>query len=119
MSKNAVAKGYEYLAITDHSQRLRVANGLDPRRLRCQLDEIDRINESIDEMTVLKGIEVDILKDGRHDLPNEVLAELDLTVCSVHFVFNLSKEEQTERILRAMDNPYFKALKTSIMTIRL
>ncbi len=106
LSEAALDRGYEYLAITDHSQRLRVAHGLDPKRLRRQIADIDRQNEATTGLTLLKGIEVDILKDGSLDLPDEVLAELDLTVCSVHSGFNLARGKQTERILKAMDNRY-------------
>jgi len=106
MAEAAKALGYQYLAITDHSKRLTVAKGLDEARLRRQMEQIDRINDSLDGIVLLKGIEVDILEDGSLDLPDSVLRELDLTVCSVHYKFNLSKKEQTDRILRAMDNPY-------------
>src|SRR5690606_13901199 len=75
--------GYEYLAITDHSQRLTVANGLDPKRLSAQIREIDRLNEEFEKehprIRILKSIEVDILKDGRLDLPDSILSQLDLT----------------------------------------
>jgi DNA polymerase (family 10) len=106
----AQAKGYEYLAITDHSQRLTVANGLDKKRLLAQIRAIDALNEQLKGFTILKAIEVDILEDGSLDLPDDVLKELDLTVCSVHSKFNLSEKKQTERIVRAMDNPHFKIL---------
>jgi DNA polymerase (family 10) len=110
MAAAAQAKGYEYLAITDHSQRLTVANGLDKKRLLAQIKAIDALNEQLKGFTILKAIEVDILEDGSLDLPDDVLKELDLTVCSVHSKFNLSEKKQTERIIRAMDNPYFKIL---------
>ncbi len=99
--------GYEYLAITDHSQRLAMTGGLDEIMLREQIGRIERLNGELKDFTVLKGIEVDILEDGSLDLPDSVLRELDLCVCSIHSRFNLSFEKQTERILRAMDNPYF------------
>lgn len=110
MAAAAQAKGYEYLAITDHSQRLTVANGLDKKRLLAQIKAIDKLNEQLKGFTVLKAIEVDILEDGSLDLPDDILKELDLTVCSVHSKFNLSEKKQTERIIRAMDNPHFKIL---------
>ncbi len=106
MAETAKTLGYGYLAITDHSRRLTVAKGLDEKRLRKQMEQIDRLNDSLEGIVLLKGIEVDILEDGSLDLPDSVLRELDLTVCSVHYKFNLSKKKQTERILRAMDNPY-------------
>jgi DNA polymerase (family 10) len=110
MAAAARARGYSYLAITDHSQRVTVAHGLDASRLAHQLDAIDRLNEKFSDFTLLKGMEVDILEDGSLDLPETMLARLDLTVCSVHSKFNLSAEAQTARILRAMDNPHFSIL---------
>ena len=103
-------RGFEYLAITDHSRRLTMAHGLDPKRLFEQLEAIDRINEASPGLTVLKGIEVDILEDGSLDLPNEALSRLDLVVGAVHSHFRLSSEKQTERIMRAMDRPHFTIL---------
>lgn len=102
--------GYAYLAITDHSRRVAMAKGLDEQRLARQMEEIDRLNEQLEDITLLKGIEVDILKDGSLDLADSILRKLDLTVCSVHYTRNLSKKKQTERIIRAMDNPYFNIL---------
>ena len=102
--------GYEYLAVTDHSRRLAMAHGLDPRRLRQEMHRIDRINAGSRGVTLLKGIEVDILEGGALDLPDEVLGELDLVVAAVHGKFNLSRQKQTERILRAMDGPHFTIL---------
>jgi DNA polymerase (family 10) len=110
MAEAAKRYGLEYLAITEHSRRLTVAHGLDPTRLRRQMEEIDRLNETLTGITLLKGIEVDILEDGSLDLPDEVLAELDLVVGAVHSKFNLSRRKQTERILRAMDHPHFTIL---------
>ena len=110
MAEAAKAFGLEYLAITEHSRRLTVARGLDPQRLRRQINEIDRLNEKLDGIALLKGIEVDILEDGALDLPDEVLSELDLVVGAVHSKFNLPRAKQTERILRAMDHPHFTIL---------
>lgn len=110
MVEAAQARGYAYIAITDHSRRVTVANGLDPQRLRKQTDEIDRLNQKLKGIIVLKGIEVDILEDGTLDLPDPVLAELDIVVGAVHSKFDLSKAKQTERILRAMDNRYVTVL---------
>lgn len=110
MVRNAREHGYEYIAVTDHSRRVTMARGLDARRLSEQIKEVDRLNEKLDGITVLKGIEVDILEDGSLDLPDDVLKELDVTVCSVHYNRNLSRQKQTERIIRAMDNPCFKIL---------
>ncbi len=110
MAEDAGRHGLEYLAITEHSRRLTVAHGLDPRQLRKQMQEIDRLNQKLRGITLLKGIEVDILEDGRLDLPDEVLAECDLVVGAVHSKFNLSRAKQTERILRAMEHPHFTIL---------
>jgi len=110
MADAARALGLEYLAITEHSRHLTVAHGLDPRRLARQCDEIDRLNAELDGITLLKGIEVDILEDGSLDLPDEVLGRLDLVVGAVHSQFHLSRAKQTERILRAMDHPHFTLL---------
>ncbi|HKJ88893.1 MAG TPA: DNA polymerase/3'-5' exonuclease PolX [Gammaproteobacteria bacterium] len=110
MAEAAADRGYEYLAITDHSKRVSMAHGLDADRLRAQGAEIDRLNEELEGITLLKGIEVDILEDGSLDLPDDVLAGLDMTVCSIHYQFNLPRDRQTERIIRAMDNPHFRIL---------
>jgi DNA polymerase (family 10) len=110
MAEAARACGLEYLAITDHSRRLTMAKGLDPKRLFEQLEEIDRLNAMLSGITLLKGIEVDILEDGTLDLPDEDLCRLDLVVGAVHSHFRLSRQKQTERILRAMDHPYFTIL---------
>lgn len=97
--------GYEYLAITEHSRAIAVAHGFDRRRLEQQLDEIDQLADEYPGFRIIKGIEVDILSDGSLDLPDTVLKKLDLTVCSIHSGFNLPVARQTERIIRAMDNP--------------
>lgn len=102
--------GYEYVAITNHSKHVAVVKGLDVKGMKELIQKIDRLSEKTKGMTILKSVEVDILEDGSLDLPNHLLKELDLTVCSVHSKFNLSREKQTERILRAMDNPYFNIL---------
>jgi len=110
MAKAAKEHGYEYLAVTDHSQKVTMAKGLDAKRLSEQIKAIDRLNEELEGIRILKGIEVDILEDGSLDLPDDILKELDLRVCSVHYKQNLSQQKQTERIIRAMDNPYFNIL---------
>jgi DNA polymerase (family 10) len=110
MALAAKALGLSYLAITEHSRRLAMAHGLDPRRLAEQGDEIDRLNATLEGITLLKGIEVDILEDGSLDLPDSALKELDLVVGAVHSRFDLPRVKQTERILSAMDNPYFTLL---------
>ncbi|QYJ16713.1 DNA polymerase/3'-5' exonuclease PolX [Rubrobacter xylanophilus DSM 9941] len=110
MARAAEERGYEYLAITDHSRRLRVARGLDERRLREQMEQIDRLNEELEGITLLKGAEVDILEDGSLDLPDGVLRELDVVICSVHHKLRLPEREQTRRVLRALDNPHVNIL---------
>ena len=107
MAQAAQDRGYDYLAITDHSKRLSMTHGFDAKRLASRNEEIDRLNGKLKGFTVLKSIEVDILEDGSLDLPDSILKELDVTVCSVHSKFNLSREKQMNRVLRAMDNPYF------------
>ncbi|MDP3091423.1 MAG: DNA polymerase/3'-5' exonuclease PolX [Nitrospira sp.] len=110
MAAAARDRGLEYLAITEHSRRLAMAKGLDSKRLCEQLEEIDRLNDTAIGITLLKGIEVDILEDGSLDLPDDDLSRLDLVVGAVHSHFRLSRQKQTERILRAMDHPYFTIL---------
>lgn len=102
--------GYSYLAVTEHSQAVSVARGLDRKRLEQQIDEIDKLTDTYSGFRIFKGIEVDILEDGSLDLPDEVLKKLDFTVCAIHSRFNLPAEKQTERIIRAMDNPCFNIL---------
>ena len=110
MALAAKALGLSYLAITEHSRRLAMAHGLDPRRLAEQCDAIDRLNARLDGIVLLKGIEVDILEDGSLDLPDTSLARLDLIIGAVHSRFDLTRARQTARILRAMDNRYFTLL---------
>ncbi|SKA04765.1 DNA polymerase/3'-5' exonuclease PolX [Selenihalanaerobacter shriftii] len=96
--------GYEYLAVCDHSKSLGVAGGLQIDELKKQIDEIDKINEVLNDFRVLKGCEVDILNDGQLDYDSKLLSELDIVVASIHSGFNNSKEEMTNRILRAMEH---------------
>ena len=110
MAEAAKRKGYSYIAITDHSQSLKITNGLSERRLLAHIKAIDKLNTHFRGFTILKSAEVDILEDGSLDYSDGVLRELDLTICSIHSRFALNREQQTERILRAMDNPYFNIL---------
>lgn len=110
MAEAAAQCGYDYLAITEHSKRLTVTKGLDEKRLRKQISQIRRLNEKLEGVRVLSGIECDILEDGSLDLADEVLAELDVVVCSIHSKFDLPAPKQTERVIRAMDNPHFNIL---------
>ncbi len=110
MALAAKQHGLKYLAITDHSQHLTIAHGLDHKRLLKQIEEIESLNDELRGIKLLKGIEVDILADGSLDLPDQVLSHLDLVIGAVHSQFHLSRDRQTERILRAMDRPYFTIL---------
>ena len=110
MAEAAKARGWEYLAITDHSKAVRVANGLDADRLAAQIDEIEALDAEIDGIAVLSSVEVDILEDGSLDLPDHILSRLDLVTCAVHSHFRLSRERQTARLCRAMDNPHVSIL---------
>ncbi|MEX2240475.1 MAG: DNA polymerase/3'-5' exonuclease PolX [Burkholderiales bacterium] len=110
MALAAHSRGFEYFAVTDHSRRLAMAHGLDPRRLEKQIAEIDDVNRDLRGITVLKGIEVDILEDGGLDLPDSVLAKLDLVVAAVHGGFGLSRARQTARVLKALCNPHVSIL---------
>ncbi len=106
MAEAAQAQGYQYIALTDHSRRVAMAHGLDPARLNKQSREIDRINARLRGLTILKGIEVDILKDGSLDLPDSSLAKLDIVVAAVHSFFDLPREAQTDRVIKAMGNTH-------------
>jgi DNA polymerase (family X) len=106
MAKAAQTQGYAYIALTDHSRRVAMAHGLDPARLTRQGREIDRINGRLQSLTILKGIEVDILKDGSLDLPDAALAKLDVVVAGVHSYFDLPRDAQSDRVIRAMHNPH-------------
>jgi DNA polymerase (family 10) len=110
MAAAAQEKGYRYIAITDHSQSLKITNGLTEKRLREHIRAIEKVNARLKDFVILKSAEVDILEDGTLDYSNGMLKQLDFTICSVHSRFALNKEQQTERIMRAMDNPYFKIL---------
>jgi DNA polymerase (family 10) len=108
MARSARAAGLEYMAVTDHTKRLAMAHGLDEKRLREQIQEINKLNRSFkiqnSEFRILAGTECDILKDGSLDMPDRALAELDVVGVSVHSAFNLPRKEQTERIIKAMEN---------------
>src|SRR5215469_11080229 len=107
MAEACIARGFSYLGITDHSKTAAYAGGLNEEALRCQHEEIDRLNaEYAGRIRILKGTECDILRDGTLDFSDEVLATLDFVVASIHSLFNLSPEEQTQRMLRAISNPY-------------
>jgi len=106
MAEAARALGYEYIALTDHSKAVTVANGMDEKRTLAQLKKIRAAQEHLPGIRVFAGIEVDILKDGRLDLDDEVLAQLDAVVASVHSYMNLDRAAMTDRMLAAIENPY-------------
>jgi DNA polymerase (family X) len=106
MGEAARKLGYEYIALTDHSKAVTVANGMDERRTLEQIKKIRAAQERLAGIRLLAGIEVDILKDGRLDLDGEVLAQLDVVVASVHSYMNLERAEMTERLLAAIENQY-------------
>ncbi len=106
MAREAMGCGLEYIAITDHTKHLAMTHGLDEKMVLRQMAEIDRLNKRFSgKIRILKGSECDILKDGSLDLPDDVLAKLDVVGAAVHSYFNLPREEQTERIKKAMRNP--------------
>jgi DNA polymerase (family 10) len=106
MAVAAIERGLKYIAITDHSPRVSMANGLNPARLRDQWKEIDNLNRELDNFIILKGIECDILEKGGMDLPDDVLAEADWVIASVHYGQQQSREQITDRILGAVENPH-------------
>ncbi|MGH8234957.1 MAG: DNA polymerase/3'-5' exonuclease PolX [Rhodanobacteraceae bacterium] len=110
MAAAARKRGYAYLAITDHTRSTRVAHGLDPKRLRRELEKIDRLNEGFKGFRLLKSAETDILEDGSLDLPDSLLKELDFVLGALHSHFNLSLKKQTKRVLKAFENPLLSGL---------
>ena len=106
MAAAAKRKGYRYIAITDHSQSLHIAGGLDEGRLLGQIKRIDEINQNIEGITVLKGIEVDIKSDGSLDISDEILKKLDIVIAAVHSNLKQERGLLTERYRKAMENPY-------------
>lgn len=110
MALAARERGYRYLAISDHSVGRGNANGMSVERLRAQRREINALNAKLDGITLLAAAEVDIRRDGSLDYPDAVLAELDLCIASVHSAFGLPREEQTQRLITALRNPYLDIL---------
>ncbi|MFX1564046.1 MAG: DNA polymerase/3'-5' exonuclease PolX [Promethearchaeota archaeon] len=110
MAKAAIQQGYEYLAICDHSSRVRIANGLDSPRLREQIELIRSIDEKLSNFHLLAGVEVEILKDGTLDITDEVLAETDVVVAALHFGTKAPTEKLTERIIKALENEFVDIL---------
>ena len=105
MAETAAALGHEWVVITDHSARLTVAHGLDEVRLRRQMEEISRLNVEMAPFRILTGMEVDILEDGSLDLSDDLLAELDVVVASVHSKLRMPSAEMTPRMVAAIANP--------------
>jgi putative hydrolase len=110
MARAGAALGHEYMVLTDHSPRLKVANGLSAERLRQQLDVVARVNEELAPFRLLTGIEVDILEDGTLDQEPDLLAELDIVVASVHSKLRMPAEHMTPRMVRAIANPHVDVL---------
>ena len=111
MLNAAAAKGYEYYCVSDHTQSLTIANGMDEKRLLARIDEIDELNASGKwKMKILKGAEVDILADGGLDIEDEVLAQLDVVTVSIHSRMKDSKEKMTERVCQSLENKYVHIL---------
>jgi putative hydrolase len=106
MARAAQARGYRYLAITDHSPRITVVNGLGPERLAAQRRLIDQATQELESLTLLQGVEVDINEDGSLDEPDEALAALDLVIASPHVKLRMEPPAMTERMLRAVENPH-------------
>src|SRR6266571_2150348 len=110
MAAAAQELGMEYLGIAEHSKSSIQAHGIDAVKLRAQISAIRKLNKKLDGFRVFAGVECDILRDGKLDFDDEILAELDFAVASIHSVFNLSEAEMTKRIIRAMENPFVTIL---------
>ncbi|MBV7506045.1 DNA polymerase/3'-5' exonuclease PolX [Bacillus sp. sid0103] len=106
MAEACRARGYQYMAITDHSQYLKVANGLTRERLLLQREEIKRLNEKYDDFLILAGVEMDILPDGSLDYDDELLADMDFVIASIHSAFSQSREKIMERLKTALTNAH-------------
>jgi len=105
MAQAAKKQGLDYIVVTDHTKSLAMAGGSDEKKLLRQMKEIDKIQKQVSGIKILKGAEVNIQKDGRLDISDEVLSKLDVVGAAVHSNFNLSEKDQTKRIIRAMENP--------------
>jgi DNA polymerase (family 10) len=111
MAEAGIARGYAYIAITDHSKNLAMTNGLDDARALEHVKRIRQVDAELgDKIRVFPGIEVDILGDGALDLSGEVLAQMDVVIASVHSLFNQPEQQMTERVIRAIENPYVRIL---------
>ena len=105
MAEACRERGYEYLAITDHSQAVTVAGGLKPDQVQAQWEEVERVRAEVEGIFLFRSLEIDILKDGSLDMPDEILSELDLVLVSVHSFMNLGRSEMTDRVIRALEHP--------------
>jgi DNA polymerase (family 10) len=105
MARACAERGYEYMAITDHSQAMAMVGGLTPARAREQWAELEEVRERVPDIQILRSVEIDILKDGSLDMPDEILEELDVVVVSVHSFLDLDRKTMTERVLRALSHP--------------
>ena len=110
MVNKARDKGYEYIAITDHSKFLRVANGLDENRLRKQREDIVALNEKYDDIHIFSGVEMDILPDATLDFSDDFLKEMDYVIGAIHSSFNQSEEKIMARLYQALENPYISLI---------
>jgi len=110
VAQDAYKNGYKYIAITDHSKTSAIANGLDEKRLLKQFKEIDKLNKKFKDFKILKGSEVDILNTGKLDFSDEVLAQMDIFPASIHSGFTMTEAKMTDRIIKAMSNPYVKII---------
>ena len=110
MARSAMALGHDYMVLTDHSPRLTIAHGLNPKRLKEQLVEVEALNEQLAPFRILTGIEVDILEDGALDQTEELLARLDVVVASVHSKLRMERREMTRRMVAAVASPHVDIL---------
>ncbi len=110
MAQAAIERGYEYIAISDHSKRIKIAKGLAETKLREQIEAIQKIDEELSDIRILSGVEVEILSDGSLDFSDDVLAETDVVTASIHYDTRGSEEEMTERLVSAMKNKYVDIL---------
>ncbi len=110
MAKEAKDRGYGYIAITEHSKAVKVAGGLNEKELAEHIKRIDKENKRIKGINILKGIEVDIKEDGKLDLDDSILSELDIVIAAIHSKFNMPEDKMTDRILKAFDNKYVNIL---------
>ncbi len=110
MVASAKKMGYDYFAVTEHTSNVRVAGGLDEKGIASYIMKIRELNRSVKGIEILAGAEVDIHKNGELDLDDELISELDIVICAVHSYFDLSSQKQTDRLLRALENPYVNIL---------